>query len=73
MIHTVGKSNFKADFDCVGCYLRNGVDILLLKKPEIHKLYPGKWGVVAGKKKSCESIFVAIQREVKEETGYKIG
>ncbi|MEI8361454.1 MAG: NUDIX domain-containing protein [bacterium] len=68
MIFNGATNDFKADCHCVGCYIVNNGRILLLKKLDSHELYPGKWGVVAGKKRVGESIFKAMEREVLEET-----
>ena len=60
--------DFSRKVEVVACYLKCNGKVLLLQnsgaKPE-----PGRWGVPAGKLEPSETLEVAAQRELFEETG----
>jgi 8-oxo-dGTP diphosphatase len=52
-------------------FLKNGDDILLLKRGETRRLFPGKWNGIGGHIEPGEDIYDSALREVLEETGLK--
>jgi len=67
------SKGFKPQFDAVECFCfdKNG-NLILLQKRKDHKLYPGRWGIPAGRVESDENPFDAIAREIQEETGNNV-
>lgn len=47
-------------------------DILLLRRPETDKLFPGKWCVPGGHRQDDETIEYAAKRECFEESGIRL-
>lgn len=46
--------------------------VLLLKRPETNRSFPGRWSLVAGKIEKGESPVEAARREISEETGIQV-
>lgn len=71
MIFLKKPQGFSPKFEVVGCFCQNSNNMLLLKR---HELRPqgGTFCVPGGKIDSGETPLVAVQREVKEETGIEI-
>ncbi len=63
--------DFNPKFEVVSCFVEHNGDILLLHRQN-HKPQGDTWGVPAGKIDANEQILDAIQREIKEETGFDI-
>jgi 8-oxo-dGTP pyrophosphatase MutT (NUDIX family) len=55
-------------FRAVGCVVRHGGKLLLLKRAGA-KSFPGRWGVPSGKVEENETELQAVVRELFEETG----
>jgi len=72
MIYLEKPSEFTAKFEVVSCFLEREGKILLLLRQD-HKPQGNTLGVPAGKVENGEDPTVAILRELKEETGHKIG
>jgi 8-oxo-dGTP pyrophosphatase MutT (NUDIX family) len=68
MIYKEKPIDFQSKADIVACYIQyNHTFILLQRQP--FKTHGGKWGLPAGKAEPEEDLYVAILREVFEETG----
>jgi 8-oxo-dGTP diphosphatase len=50
----------------------NDGNILLIKRSETSKTYPGTWSLVSGMVERNETVIDALRREVKEEIGQEI-
>lgn len=72
MIYKNKPKDFESKFDCVGCIMENDGEILLLHRQD-HKPQGNMWGIPSGKIDEGESLEEALEREVFEETGIKIG
>ena len=67
------KRRPKRCFNAVICYcLMSDGGILLLHKKDDNKMYPSLWGVPGGKVDPGEDLWVAMAREIEEETGNKV-
>lgn len=71
MIYSVKPLTFKNKFDIVSCFCIKGEKILLLHRQD-HKPQGDTWGIPAGKVDNNEERVIAVQRELKEETGLDI-
>lgn len=71
MIYKHKPQNFNSTFEVVSCFIESKKEILLLHRQD-HKPEGNTWGVPAGKVDPNETIFEAMIREIREETGIKI-
>ncbi len=72
MIHAKQPDNFAVDMEVVGCLVECEGKIVLLHRQD-HKIEGNKWDTPAGKvDKTDTSIFGAMVRELREETGLLI-
>lgn len=63
---------FKPVFDAVGCFILNQGEILLLLRAD-HTPFGNTWGLPSGKvEKTDKCIYLAMKREIFEETGLEI-
>lgn len=69
MLYTSKPKGFVAQFRVVACFLLVGQEFLLLKRHR-QASQPGTWGLPAGKVEKRETLQEAMQRELKEETGF---
>jgi 8-oxo-dGTP diphosphatase len=60
--------DFVSKFKVVSCFVQVGEEILLLHR-QPYKIHGNQWGLPAGKVEEGETIFEAILRELREETG----
>lgn len=63
--------NFNSKFEIVSCFCELDGKILLLHRQD-HKPQGDTWGVPAGKRDNDETLFQAIIREIREETGIEL-
>lgn len=71
MIYKKKPENFNAKFKCAGCFIEDDGNILLLHRQD-GRSHPNTYGIPGGKFEKGEASIDAIQREIKEETGYRI-
>lgn len=71
MIFREAPADFKKKLDVVGCYVQHGGRFLMLHR-HAHKSNGNTWGLPAGKRDGGESLSVAMQRELREETGIDV-
>lgn len=70
MVFLEPPKDFAPKFEVVSCFCVSDGKILLLKRHP-SKTEGGKWGVPAGKIDVRETVFQAMERELREETGIK--
>jgi 8-oxo-dGTP pyrophosphatase MutT (NUDIX family) len=70
MIFLEPPENFNSKFDIVSCFFEHDGKFLMLLRQDA-KPQGNTWGVPAGKVERNESLSVAMERELEEETGYK--
>ena len=68
MIFLTKPSNFKANFECVSCFVETLGDILVLLRQD-YKPQGNTWGLPAGKREKDEEPLEAMVRELGEEIG----
>jgi 8-oxo-dGTP pyrophosphatase MutT (NUDIX family) len=71
MVYREKPEGFNSRFEIVSCFVEHDGEFLLLLRQD-HKPQGNTWGVPAGKVEDGETKEEAIQREVEEETGYRM-
>ena len=71
MIYSEKPENFNPRFEVVSCFCECDGNILLLHRDN-DSPQGDKWGAPAGKREINEDLFIAMNREIKEETGVSI-
>jgi nucleoside triphosphatase len=56
----------------VGIIHNKSGEILICKKPPGRGVFPGQWGLPGGGLETRETVFAALQREIKEEAGLEV-
>ncbi|GAB4510508.1 MAG: hypothetical protein OHK0046_07500 [Anaerolineae bacterium] len=54
------------------CFIRNGDDVLLMKRAPTRRIFPNRYNGVGGHIERYEDPLTAIYREVREETGLDV-
>lgn len=71
MTFTEAPPDFKKEIDLAACFVQHGGKFILLQR-QANKTDGNTFGLPAGKVNAGETIFQAIKREIKEETGLDI-
>jgi len=62
------QKDFNPKFEAVGCFVENNGRILLLHRQD-QKPQGNTWGIPSGKREDQEDLFMAMVREIEEESG----
>lgn len=54
------------------CFITNGDDVLLMKRAETKRIFPGRYNGIGGHIEHDEDPYTSALREIKEETGLTI-
>lgn len=71
MIYEEMPEDFRPTRESACCFIENAGKILLLRRQD-HKIQGNTWGFVGGKLEDDETIYDAVKREAKEETGISL-
>jgi 8-oxo-dGTP diphosphatase len=55
------------------CFITNGDDVLLMKRAETKRIFPGRYNGIGGHIERDEDPYTSALREIKEETGLSVG
>src|SRR5215475_4579267 len=54
------------------CFVTNGEDVLLMKRSETRRIFPGRYNGIGGHIERDEDPYSSALREIKEETGLTV-
>lgn len=54
------------------CFITHGNDVLLLRRGEHKRIYPGRYNGVGGHLERDEDVLTGVLREIQEETGLEV-